>query len=111
MINYCGMVATSPDKEDPDAELREIENQKDKERVVDERLDPYSGRFFPKEARTEMLASLMRQERGVENIVRARTWEMVQQRCGGGVAGGKWEDAMGAWRDRKRQERIEAAGR
>jgi hypothetical protein len=111
VINYCGMVATSPDKEDPDAELREIENQKDRERVVDERLDPYSGRFFPREARTEMLASLLRQERGVENIVRTRTWEMVQQRCGGGVAEERWEDAMAAWRDRKRVERLEAAGR
>ncbi|KAK0383066.1 hypothetical protein NLU13_8981 [Sarocladium strictum] len=30
VINYCGMVATSPDTEDPDAELREIENQKDR---------------------------------------------------------------------------------
>ncbi|KAL2207123.1 caffeine-induced death protein 2 [Sarocladium strictum] len=111
IINYCGMVATSPDKEDPEAELRAIENQKDKERVVNERLDPYSGRFFPREARTEMLASLMRQERGVENIVRARTWEMVQQRCAGGVQGGSWEDAMAEWRNRKRQERNEAEGR
>lgn len=111
VINYCGMVATSPDTEDPDAELREIENQKDRERVVDERLDPYSGRFFPREARTEMLATLMRQERGVENIVRARTWEVVMQRCEGGGSGTKWEDEMARWRDRKRAESIERAGK
>ena len=54
-----------------------------------------------------MLASLLRQERGVENIVRTRTWEMVQQRCAGSVVGEKWEDAMEAWRSRKRLARIE----
>lgn len=109
VINYCGIIATSPDPDDPDAALREVEHQRDRERIVDERLDPYSGRFFPREARTEMLASLLRQERGVENIVRARTWEMVQQRCGG--SGEKWEDALARWRDAKRTERIPGDGR
>lgn len=111
VINYCGMVATSPDPDDPDASLREMEHQKDRERIVDERLDPYSGRFYPREARTEMLATLLRQERGVENIVRTRTWEIVQQRCGSGTSD-KWEDALGGWRDAQRRAKIEAeAGR
>lgn len=81
MLNYCGLVAASPDTDDPEATLRDAEMQKDRERIVDERLDPYSGRFFPREARTQVLASIVRQERGVEGIVRNRTWSVVQERC------------------------------
>lgn len=50
---------------------------------MDERLDPYSGRFFPKEARTEELAAVLRQEEGVERIVRGRSWGVVRGRCEG----------------------------
>ncbi|KOS22245.1 hypothetical protein ESCO_001983 [Escovopsis weberi] len=80
VLNYCGLVATSPDPDDPEAAVRELEKEKDRNRIVDERLDPYSGRFFPREARTQTLALLMRQERSVENIIRSRTWEVVQER-------------------------------
>ena len=97
MLNYCAIVATSPDPDDPDATLREVEGQRDRERVVDERLDPYSARFFPKEARTESLAALIRQERGVERIVRTRTWGVLQERCGG-KALESCEQALHAWR-------------
>jgi hypothetical protein len=69
---------------------------KDKERVVNERLDPYSGRVFPREARTEKLALLLRQEGGIENIVRTRSWEMVRERCGDSAQ--NWEEAMSRWR-------------
>lgn len=89
-------MAASPDPDDPNRTLREMENQKDRDRVVDERLDPYSGRFFPREARTEMLASLIRQERGVETIVRHRTWSLVQERCG--ESADSWEEAVSTWK-------------
>lgn len=95
MLFYCGVVAASPDPQDPEATLRAIENAKDKERVVDERLDPYSGRFFPREARTEKLAGLIRQENTVERIVRNRTWGILQQRCGG--SGESWEESFDQW--------------
>ncbi|KAK2053711.1 caffeine-induced death protein 2 [Colletotrichum caudatum] len=98
VLHYCGVVATSPDPDDPEALLRQIEDVNDKERVVDERLDPYSARFFPREPRTEQLAMLIRQEKGVENIVRTRTWDMVKQRCGESVA--TWEQALESWRRR-----------
>ncbi|KZL77672.1 caffeine-induced death protein 2, partial [Colletotrichum tofieldiae] len=98
VLHYCGVVATSPDPDDPEALLRQIEEAKDKERVVDERLDPYSARFFPREPRTEQLAMLIRQEKGVENIVRTRTWGMVKQRCGESVD--TWEEALESWRRR-----------
>ncbi|KAF7912921.1 uncharacterized protein EAF01_001942 [Botrytis porri] len=96
VLNYCASVATSPDPDDPDLLERQVESARDRERVVDERLDPYSARFFPKEARTERLAAIVRQERGVENIVRARSWGLVRERCGGDSE--SWEEAMDQWR-------------
>ncbi|OAQ64127.1 caffeine-induced death protein Cid2 [Pochonia chlamydosporia 170] len=92
-LDYCALVAASPDPNDPEATLRDIEMQRDRERVVDERLDPYSGRFFPREARTQVLASLVRQERGVEGVVRNRTWSVVQERCNSSTRG-TWQEAM-----------------
>ncbi|UNI19222.1 hypothetical protein JDV02_005421 [Purpureocillium takamizusanense] len=103
VLNYCGIVATSPDPDDPDAALREVENQRERDRVVDERLDPYSGRFFPREPRTETLAMIVRQERGVESIVRSRTWDVVQQRCSAPLE--RWEDAVARWSDRHRSSK------
>ncbi|KAJ5217294.1 hypothetical protein N7468_010302 [Penicillium chermesinum] len=100
VLNYCAGVATSPDPEDPDLVLRQTESARDRERVVDERLDPYSARFFPQEARTESLASLIRNQRSVEGIIRARTWSIVNERCGGSFS--SWEEALDDWR-RKQQ--------
>ncbi|KAJ5567435.1 hypothetical protein N7535_006741 [Penicillium sp. DV-2018c] len=94
-LTYCAGVATSPDPDDPDLILRETESARDRERVVDERLDPYSGRFFPREARTESLANLVRNERTIEEIVRARTWGMVSEKCNGPSS---WEEALNDWR-------------
>ncbi|KAL8936970.1 MAG: hypothetical protein Q9211_003926 [Gyalolechia sp. 1 TL-2023] len=102
VLSYCAGVAVDP--EDPDLIAREAESAKDRERVVDERLDPYSGRFFPREARTESLANLIRNERGVEGIIRARTWGLVAERCGDNGVG--WEEALDRWR--AAQERDQA---
>ena len=101
MLNYCAGVATSPDPDDPEHVLRAVEDARARERVVDERLDPYSGRYFPREARTERVAGLVRNERMVESIVRERTWGVVKERCEGagnrvGTAG--WEEALNRWR-------------
>ena len=94
VLNYCAGVALNP--VDPDLTLKEVESAKERERVVDERLDPYSGRFFPREARTEVLANLIRNERSVEGIVRSRTWGLVTEQCGDAEVG--WEDALNKWR-------------
>jgi len=61
-------VATSPDPDDPEGVERMAENEREREKVVNERLDPYSGRYFPKESRTEVLAGILRTERVVEVI-------------------------------------------
>ena len=69
---------------------------------MDERLDPYSGRYFPREPRTESLANTVRNEREVERIIRARTWAVVGERCGDLGVG--WEEALDGWR-REQEER------
>lgn len=105
VLNYCSGVAASPDPDDPEAALQEAERMRNRERVVDERLDPYSGRFFPSEPRTERLAAVIRLEMGVENIVRHRTWEVVRERCGEGAA--EWEQAIAAWRSSRGDNRAQ----
>ncbi|KAK5108391.1 hypothetical protein LTR62_008347 [Meristemomyces frigidus] len=96
VLNYCASVATSPDPNDPEHLLRETEDLKARERLVDERLDPYSGRYFPREARTEALAMLIRNERMVESIIRQRTWGLVGERCEN--EGVEFANALNAWR-------------
>ncbi|KAK3114197.1 hypothetical protein LTR53_007739, partial [Teratosphaeriaceae sp. CCFEE 6253] len=96
VLNYCAGVATSPDPEDPDHVLRQVEDMRARERLVDERLDPYSGRYFPKKVRAEELALLMRNERMVEGIIRSRTWGLVGERCENGGMG--FEAALDRWR-------------
>lgn len=96
MLDYCSGVATSPDPDDPDSLLRLVEDSKARERTVDERLDPYSGRYFPREARTESLAMLMRNERAVEKIIRTRTWALLGERCG--MAIGSADETFDKWR-------------
>ena len=75
-------MATSRDPNDPDLVLREAEDAKAQEAVVDERLDPYSGRYFPRETRTELLANLLRNEKQVEKVIRERSWGLFNERCG-----------------------------
>lgn len=77
----------------------EVEKQRERERVVNERFDPYSGRFFPREPRTVQLASVIQMEQGVENIVRTRTWGLVKERCGDGPD--TWEQAIVGWRKKE----------
>ena len=101
VISYCTSVATSPDPNDPNLVEREALNRRDADRIVDERLDPYSGRFFPRESRAEILAGVLRNERSVEQIIRSRTWGIVQERCEG-VDDGTWDEAVNKWRDEKR---------
>lgn len=97
ILNYCAGVALNPS--DPDLALKQAESAKERERVVDERLDPYSGRFFPRESRTEILANLIRTKGSVEGIIRSRTWGLVSERCGDPGIG--WEEALNKWRENR----------
>ncbi|KAK6077806.1 caffeine-induced death protein 2 [Seiridium cupressi] len=98
VLTYCAYVATSPDPNDPETGLREAESLKERERVVNERLDPYSARYFPREPRTQQLAQLLRQERNVETIVRSRTWGLVGERCSDTTD--DLDQALNQWRER-----------
>ncbi|KAK6443254.1 hypothetical protein LTR95_000079 [Oleoguttula sp. CCFEE 5521] len=99
VLSYCAGVATSPDPDDPDHVLRQVEDVRARERIVNERLDPYSGRYFPREARTESLAALLRNEMMVEKIIRSRTWSLVGERCENEDR--DFEKATDAWRIRR----------
>ncbi|CAK1356283.1 hypothetical protein CB0940_00095 [Cercospora beticola] len=105
VLNYCAGVATSPDPNDPDHILRETEDARARERIIDERLDPYSARYFPQNTRTESLASLIRNERMVENIIRARTWGLVGERCDNETTDA--DKALNAWRRRTATSMVE----
>ncbi|KAN0069724.1 Caffeine-induced death protein 2 [Elaphomyces granulatus] len=94
VLNYCARVATDPDPGDPDLNLREAELAKYRQRSVDERLDPYSSHFFPRKTRTELLANIVGNERSIEQIVRARTWDLIVERCN---ISGNWEEALNRW--------------
>lgn len=98
VLNYCAGVATSPDPNDPDHVLRQVEDARARERIVNERLDPYSARYFPRDTRTESLAALVRNERTVEEIIRSRTWGLVGERCDN--EGVPFEKALDDWRRR-----------
>lgn len=104
VLSYCSIVATSPDPDDPDKSRIEAEQMAHSHKVVNERLDPYSGRFFPKEPRTEQLAGVLRNENAVENIVRERTWRIMNERCNGldpSLRG--WQDAFRIWDEQKKR--------
>ncbi|KAI5839846.1 caffeine-induced death protein 2-domain-containing protein [Morchella snyderi] len=97
VLEYCGRVAEAEDPMDPAGVA--VAAAAAAERVVDERLDPYSGRYYPKERRTEVLAAVVRGERGVEEIVRERSWRVVGERCEGvGQREGRgWRAAFEEW--------------
>lgn len=67
--------------------------------MVNERLDPYSGRSYPHETRAKLLAEVVRNERMVERIIRERTWRVVGERCGGfdPLGGQDWREAFETW--------------
>ncbi|CCX34514.1 caffeine-induced death protein 2 [Pyronema domesticum] len=96
VLNYCASVATSENPNDPDTLNTLASNAAEREKVVDERLDPYSGRYYPKETKTEILKGVVRNERSVEEIVRERTWGVVGERCEGVEE--DWRRVLEEWR-------------
>lgn len=95
-LQYCKKVAAAEDSADPDRELIALEKQRDSEREINERVDPYSARFNPRESRTEKLARTVHIEEEIEDIVRRRTWEVVQNKCA--VPLTPWQAAVEQWK-------------
>jgi Caffeine-induced death protein 2 len=69
---------------------------------VSERLDPYARRKKEVWEKHDELKRVIRQERGVEAVIRMRTWDVVVRRCQlEGIVGG-WEEEMNRWKEKKR---------
>lgn len=114
--------ATSPSAQEKDPSLVPYESGRPAQlqarnyfgqpQVVDERTDPYSARdySYTREPRAEVLRSTLSSERGVENIIRSRTWSLLEERCldeEGGVgagyaASGGWEAEWRRWMQQQR---------
>lgn len=92
-------MAAAEDSSDPDRELIALEKQRDSEREINERVDPYSARFNPRESRAEKLARTVHMEEEIEDIVRHRTWEVVQNKCA--VPLTPWQSAVEQWKKNK----------
>lgn len=90
MISYCSEVANKDDEGDPERFLREAEQQKKQQMIVNERLDPYSARFEVRESRQDKLKRAIREEREIESIIRGRSWGVLRTRCE--AVTGEWND-------------------
>jgi hypothetical protein len=89
---------------------RHSRNYWNQDQVVDERTDPYSARdySYTREGKAQVLKDVLRNEQGVERIVRSRTWSLLGERCleegGQGVGTARssgWEDALKGWKEDK----------
>jgi Caffeine-induced death protein 2 len=73
------------------------------EKEVSERVDPYARRKKEVWEKHDELKRVIRQERGVEAVIRMRTWDVVVRRCQlEGVVGSDWEKEMEGWKDTRR---------
>ena len=81
VISYCSEVAKADDGSDPERGVREAEQRKKENMVVNERLDPYSARFEVRESRQDRLKRAVREEWEIEGIVRDRSWVVLRTRC------------------------------
>lgn len=62
-------------------------------------MDPYARRKKEVWEKHDELKRVIRQERGVEAVIRMRTWEVIVRRCQlEGVVGSDWEKEMDLWR-------------
>lgn len=77
------------------SESRRVDDRLGQEKV-DNRRDPYENRKFEKYGREERLRDLLANERGVERIVRGRTWNVVQGRCLD--VEGEWQEGFTRWK-------------
>lgn len=96
-MSYCAKIAV----EDQARESGVDQNERLK--VIDSRGDPYENRPQARFGKGDMLEDLIRNERGVERIIRERTWTVVKGRCSGSEDDElSWEDAMTRWNENRR---------
>lgn len=102
VLAYCESIALSPDPEKSEEEPKEADFMKVEKPLYDRR-DPYMTRSLPRETQMDRLATVVRNERTVERIVRARSWGLVAERCGNVIDGSAGVDAEAALEDWKRR--------
>ncbi|KAK9324421.1 caffeine-induced death protein 2-domain-containing protein [Lipomyces orientalis] len=73
ILEYCEKIAN-----ERKSEISAITARKPK---VDPRLDPYEARDLPTYTKEEEILSWVAKERGVEDIVRDRSWSIICERC------------------------------
>ena len=70
---------------------------------VSERVDPYARRKKEVWEKHDELKRVIRQENGVEAVIRMRTWEVVMRRCQlEGIVNKDWNQEMAQWKEKKR---------
>jgi len=96
VLDYCSMLSEKP------VEKSEVPTTPPQPEVS-ERLDPYARRKKEVWEKHDELRRVIRQERGVESVIRLRTWDVIVRRCQlEGVVEG-WEDELSRWKAAKKQ--------
>jgi Caffeine-induced death protein 2 len=91
LLTYCSTLAEKPVEESSVPQTVE----------VSERIDPYARRKKEVWEKHDELKRIITQERGVEAVIRLRTWDLVLRRCQlEGLVGG-WEQEMARWKESK----------
>ena len=95
LLAYCSKLAEKP-VEESSAPVSPVIQE------VSERVDPYARRKKEVWEKHDELKRVIRQENGVEAVIRLRTWQVVVRRCQleGFVDG--WEQEMAKWKEKKR---------
>jgi hypothetical protein len=91
-LTYCSTLAEKP-VEESNAPVT-IE--------VSERIDPYARRKKEVWEKHDELNRVIRQETGVEAVIRMRTWDVVVRRCQLEGIVGRWEEEMARLKETKR---------
>ena len=92
ILSFCETVAsqdtgainsqTLPATKSPYATTMNMANyDKPPSGIVDQRLDPYSGRTIVADTQVDVLRRVIRQERAIENVVRERSVRVIRDRC------------------------------
>lgn len=94
LLNYCSTLAEKP-VEVPSAPVSPSPERS-------ERLDPYARRGKEVWEKHDELKRVIRQESGVEAVIRMGTWDAVVRRCQLEGLVGSWNQEMAQWKKQKR---------
>lgn len=93
LLAYCSTLAEKPVEESV-APVTSVIPQ------VSERVDPYARRKKEVWEKHDELKRVLRQENGVEAVIRLRTWDVVVRRCQlEGIVGG-WDEELAKWKEK-----------